>query len=174
MGDGLTLASEDSVDAELRKRIEQSFEGMMSALYRETGASLRIGILAEPEAQEFIEAHAGALDSSFQKVEMSDLMRRRLQRSDYIFSGMKAFHEMNEAFPSLIDENGNRKSFERFLNDVRKIDKTYNSNYLRAEYNFVQASAEMAGKWEGFMQDGDRYYLQYRTCLLYTSPSPRD
>ncbi len=164
MGDGLTLASEDSVDAELRKRIEQSFEGMMSALYRETGASLRIGILAEPEAQEFIEAHAGALDSSFQKVEMSDLMRRRLQRSDYIFSGMKAFHEMNEAFPSLIDENGNRKSFERFLNDVRKIDKTYNSNYLRAEYNFVQASAEMAGKWEGFMQDGDRYYLQYRTA----------
>lgn len=164
MGDGLTLASEDSVDAELRKRIEQSFEGMMSALYRETGASLRIGILAEPEAQEFIEAHAGALDSSFQKVEMSGLMRRRLQRSDYIFSGMKAFHEMNEAFPSLIDENGNRKSFERFLNDVRKIDKTYNSNYLRAEYNFVQASAEMAGKWEGFMQDGDRYYLQYRTA----------
>ena len=163
MGDGLTLVSEDSVDAELRKRIERSFEGMMSALYRETGASLRIGILAEPEAQEFIEAHAGALDSSFQKVEMSDLMRRRLQRSDYIFSGMKAFHEMNEAFPSLIDENGNRKSFERFLNDVRKIDKTYNSNYLRAEYNFVQASAEMAGKWEGFMQDGDRYYLQYRT-----------
>lgn len=114
MGDGLTLVSEDSVDAELRKRIERSFEGMMSALYRETGASLRIGILAEPEAQEFIEAHAGALDSSFQKVEMSDLMRRRLQRSDYIFSGMKAFHEMNEAFPSLIDENGNRKSFERF------------------------------------------------------------
>lgn len=176
MGDGLTLASEDSVDAELRKRIEQSFEGMMSALYRETGASLRIGILAEPEAQEFIEVHAGVLDSSFQKVEMSGLMRRRLQRSDYIFSGMKAFHEMNEAFPSLIDENGNRKSFERFLNDVRKIDKTYNSNYLRAEYNFVQASAEMAGKWEGFMQDGDRYYLQYRTardgrCARNTRPS---
>ena len=164
MGDGLTLASEDSIDAELRKRIERSFEGMMSALYRETGALLRIGILAEPEAQEFIEAHAGVLDSSFQKVEMSGLMRRRLQRSNYIFSGMKAFHELNEAFPSLLDENGNRKSFERFLNDVRKIDKTYNSNYLRAEYNFVQASAEMAGKWEGFMQDGDRYYLQYRTA----------
>lgn len=88
MGDGLTLASEDSVDAELRKRIERSFEGMMSALYRETGASLRIGILAEPEAQEFIEAHAGALDSSFQKVEMSDLMRRRLQRSDGVANPM--------------------------------------------------------------------------------------
>ncbi len=94
---------------------------------------------------------------------MSDLMRRRLERSNYIFSGMKTFHELNEAFPSLLDENGNRKPFEQFLNDVRKIDETYNSNYLRAEYNFIQASAQMAGKWERFMEDGDRYNLQYRT-----------
>ena len=95
---------------------------------------------------------------------MSDIMRRRLQRSDYIFSGFKTFHELNEAFPSLIDENGNRKPFERFLNDVRKIDATYNRNYLRAEYNFASASAEMAAKWEQFMEDGDRYNLQYRTA----------
>lgn len=164
MGEGLTLASDDSIDAELRQKIEKAFGSMMSALYREEGASLRIGILAEPEAQQFIEAHAGALDSSFRQVAMSDFMRQRLQRSNYIFSGMKAFHELNEAFPSLLDENGNRKSFEQFLSDVRAIDKTYNSNYLRAEYNFVQASAEMADKWESFMQDGDRYYLQYRTA----------
>lgn len=64
---------------------------------------------------------------------------------------------------SLIDENGNRKPFEQFLNDVQRIDRTYNRNYLRAEYNFCQASADMAAKWEGFMQDGDRYNLQYRT-----------
>lgn len=91
-------------------------------------------------------------------------LRRRLQRSDYIFSGLKTFHELNEAFPSLIDENGNRKPFERFLKDVRKIDNTYNHNYLRAEYNFASASAEMAARWEQFMEDGDRYNLQYRTA----------
>ena len=79
-----------------------------------------------------------------------------------MFSGMKAFHELNEAFPSLLDENGRRKPFERFLNDVRAIDSTYNANYLRAEYNFVAASAEMAARWEGFVEDGDRYNLQYR------------
>ena len=28
----------------------------------------------------------------------------------------------------------------------------------------MQASAEMAGKWESFLRDGDRYYLQYRTA----------
>ena len=68
------------------------------------------------------------------------------------------------AFPSLLDENGERKTFERFLNDVRKVDETYNSNYLCAEYNFVQSSAEMAARWERFSEDGDRYNLQYRTA----------
>ena len=63
----------------------------------------------------------------------------------------------------MLDENGNRKPFEQFLNDVRSIDNTYNRNYLRAEYNFISASAEMASKWEEFARDGDRYNLQYRT-----------
>lgn len=91
-------------------------------------------------------------------------MRERLTRSNYIFSGIKTFHELNEAFPSILDENGNKKPFERFLNDVQKINDTYNANYLHAEYNFVQASATMAAKWEQFSEDGDRYYLQYRTA----------
>ncbi|MBR0084717.1 MAG: minor capsid protein, partial [Bacteroidales bacterium] len=74
------------------------------------------------------------------------------------------FHELNEAFPSLLDENGERKPFERFLNDVQKIDSTYNRAYLNAEYNHAQAAAEMAAKWESFEEDGDDYYLQYRTA----------
>lgn len=136
----------------------------MRTLYSQKGSEFRIEVLAEPKVQEFINAHAGALDSTFKQVEMSDSMRRRLTRSNYIFSGMKTFHELNEAFPSIVDENGERKSFERFLNDVRRIDKTYNSNYLRAEYNFVVSSATMAAKWEEFMEDSDRYNLQYRTA----------
>ena len=137
---------------------------MMKALYGQRGAQLDIDILASDEAQSFINAHAGILDSTFKQVRMTDKMRERLTRSDYIFSGIKTFHELNEAFPSLLDENGDRKPFERFLNDVRKIDETYNAGYLHAEYNFVQASAEMAAKWEQYSEDGDRYLLQYRTA----------
>ena len=135
----------------------------MQTLYKVEGSQFRIEILETPKMQEFIETHSAALDSSFQQVKMSDAMRQRLQRSNYIFSGFKTFHELNEATHALIDENGNRKPFEQFLKDVQKIDQTYNRNYLRAEYNFCQASADMAAKWEGFMQDGDRYNLQYRT-----------
>lgn len=144
--------------------VREKFDRMIKVLFRQEGASLEIGILASEEAQDFIETHSSVLNGSFRQVEMSEAMRKRLERSNYVFSGLKTFHELNEAFPSLLDENGNRKTFERFLNDVRKIDETYNSNYLRAEFNFVQASAEMAAKWERFMQDGDRYYLQYRTA----------
>lgn len=154
-----SISDEDAV----RKRLSSLFDGMMKAAYNSAGAQLSIDILAEPQVREFIDAHAGVLDSSFERTSMSDAMRRRLQRSDFIFSGMKTFHELNEAFPSMLDENGERKPFERFLNDVRSIDQTYNECYLRAEYNFVSASAEMAAKWEEFEQDGDRYNLQYRT-----------
>lgn len=147
----------------IKKRLSSLFDGMMKAAYNNGGSELSIEILADPQVREFIDAHAGVLDSSFERTSMSDAMRRRLQRSDFIFSGMKTFHELNEAFPSMLDENGERKPFERFLNDVRSIDETYNANYLRAEYNFVSASAEMAAKWEEFAEDGDRYNLQYRT-----------
>ena len=157
------IAGRKEREDEIRKQLSVLFEGMMKAVYKTEGAQLSIDILSTPQVREFIECHSSVLDSSFEKVKMSDAMRKRLHRSDFIFSGIKTFHELNEAFPSLIDENGERKSFERFLNDVRSIDQTYNSNYLRAEYNFVTASAEMAAKWDGFMQDGDRFNLQYRT-----------
>lgn len=149
---------------EIKSRLTGKFNKMMKGLFRQKGAQLDINILASDEAQEFITTHAGILDTGFQKVEMSDKMRERLTRSNYIFSGIKTFHELNEAFPSMLDENGNKKPFERFLNDVQKINDTYNANYLHAEYNFVQASATMAAKWEQFSEDGDRYYLQYRTA----------
>ncbi len=136
---------------------------MMRALYQTRGAEFSVDILSDPAVAAFIDGHAEILDSAFDQTKMSETLRSRLRSSDWVFSGMKTFHELNEAFPSLLDENGVLKPFERFLNDVRSIDRTYNSNYLRAEYNFVTASAQMAAKWEEFQSDGDRYNLQYRT-----------
>lgn len=159
----LKLASGDSVCLP-SEEVSKGFKEAMKVLFHQKGSSFSIDILADKNVQGLIEAHTSVLDRNLQRLEMSDLMRQRLTRSNYIFSGIKTFHELNEAFPSLLDSNGNRKTFEAFLNDVRKIDKTYNSNYLRAEYNFVQSSAEMAAKWERFSEDGDRYNLQYRTA----------
>lgn len=146
------------------EEISKGFKDAMKVVFNQKGSSFSIEIMADGNVQNLIEAHTDVLNRNIERLEMSDTMRKRLTRSNYIFSGMKTFHELNEAFPSLLDSNGNRKTFEAFLNDVRKIDNTYNSNYLRAEYNFVQSSAEMAAKWERFSEDGDRYNLQYRTA----------
>lgn len=137
---------------------------MMSALYHEEGSSFRVEILREPEVTDFIDTHAAILDSAFEQTEMSAILRSRLRESDWMFSGFKTFHELKEAFPSLLDDNGVRKPFEQFLKDVQSIDDTYNRNYLRAEYNFAMNSAEMAARWEEFEKDEDEYYLQYRTA----------
>lgn len=144
--------------------LTKKYKNALKAMFRQEGSTFTVDILGNKDVQEFISTHATMLNNSFIQVKMSDKMRERLTRSNYIFSGIKTFHELNEAFPSMLDENGNKKPFERFLNDVRKINDTYNANYLHAEYNFVQASATMAAKWEQFSEDGDRYYLQYRTA----------
>lgn len=144
--------------------LTKKYKNALKAMFRQEGSTFTVDILGNKDVQEFISTHATMLNNSFIQVKMSDKMRERLTRSNYIFSGIKTFHELNEAFPSMLDENGNKKPFERFLNDVQKINDTYNANYLHAEYNFVQASATMAAKWEQFSEDGDRYNLQYRTA----------
>ena len=144
--------------------LQQQWGDMIHAVYTEGGASFKIELLANPEVEKFIDTHAQVLDNAFVNTEMSDSMRARLKDSDWMFSGMKTFHELNEAFPSLLDKDGNRKPFDQFLKDVQTIDQTYNRNYLSAEYNFAQASAEMAAKWENYAEDGDDYLLQYRTA----------
>jgi len=136
----------------------------MKVLHKQRGDDLNMEILYNQDTQNFIEAHAAALDSTIKQRKMSSVMRDRLEKSNYIFSGIKTFHELKEAFPSLIDENGNRKPFNKFLKDVQSIDETYNRNYLRTEYNFVQASGTMAAKWENYSKNAGAYYLRYRTA----------
>lgn len=161
---GQLLLADDRTTDEERQRLSMAFEQMMKVLHKQDGSHLRVDLVADKKVQEFIDTHAGILNSTLPTQDLTPRMRERLERSNYIFSGMKAFHEMHEAFPSLLDEHGQRKPFNQFLQEVQSIDSTYNKNYLRAEYNFVQQSAEMARKWELFAQDGDRYYLQYRTA----------
>lgn len=161
---GIELAGgDDPLTGPQREQLEARFHRMMKTLFREEGAHLRLEIMGEDSVQDFITEHAAALDSAFENVEMSNTMRENLRHSDWMFSGLKTFHELKEAFPSLLDENGRRKPFERFLNDVQKVDETYNRHYLRAEYNFANASASMASRWESFTDDNERFRLQYRT-----------
>ncbi|MGL4518439.1 MAG: phage minor head protein [Phocaeicola sp.] len=140
------------------------FQLLVKLLHRK--GEMKPELLAEPEAKLFAEVHAQSLNDAFRTVPMTDTMRDRLEHSNLVFSGFKTFHELNEAFPLLTKEDGTRKPFKQFLNDVQTINEQYNKHYLRAEYNFAIASGHMAAKWEGFVEDEEdegRYHLQYRT-----------
>ena len=73
---------------DVRKRLSSLFAGMMKSLFKEKGAEFRVDLVADPAVQEFVGAHASVMDSAFQKVEMSDAMRRRQTRANYIFPGL--------------------------------------------------------------------------------------
>ena len=129
--------------------------------------SLSPSKLTAESVQQFINTHTEylnqALDTAIREKSLDDISIQRLKESNYVFSGIKTFHELNEAFPKLIDEDGNKIPFNQFLNNVQSINESYNRTYLKTEYEFAQSSAMMAARWKEFEKDGDNYYLQYRT-----------
>lgn len=146
--------------------LPREFDKMAETVYRNPDKEVT-DLLADSEVRKFIDRQKlvfdNAVDTALKEVPLDEVSVQRLKESNYVFSGIKTFHELKETFPSLLDEDGNRKPFERFLNDVQKVHKTYNVQYLRTEYNFAHASALMAARWKKFEEDGDKYLLQYRT-----------
>lgn len=124
-------------------------------------------MLSEPEPLALMNATHDVLAEELGHLERNipDEMARALDENIFLFSGFKTYHEMNDASRLLKDEDGGFKSFDRFLQDVKAIDASYNQNWLYAEYNFATASTQMAAKWADIERDGDEYDLQYRTAL---------
>lgn len=91
-------------------------------------------------------------------------MKMALTDNVWVFSGLKTYHELKET-SALLMEGDNVKPFRQFFQDVQKVHKDYNRNYLQAEYIFATQSAQMAAKWSEYEKDGDAYNLQYRTAM---------
>ena len=163
-GGSVTLAADDAKPGYVMNA-ELAFGRLMEFVYRQKGITPEL--LRKAEVIAFTDTAAAALNEAVEagigQSKPSAIMTQRLKESNYVFSGFKAFHEMKEAFPLLVDEEGNRKPFKQFLKEVQTVNEKYNDHYLRAEYNFAVTASEMAAKWERFEEGGDRYDLQYRT-----------
>lgn len=124
-------------------------------------------MLKDPEVSPLISETAAvfseAIGSSVAKSDMPAAMRAKLERSTFIFSGFKTHAELVEV-SRLLSKDGVKTPFDTFARQVKAIDRDYNVNYLRAEYNFAVHSSRSAALWERFSKDADRYYLQYRTA----------
>lgn len=166
LADELDGEEEDEEKQSLFEKIQAAFPLLMAWLYRHKDFTYES--MTDEEVQSFVRKVSDyfdhAVDTSIRQVPMAEVSVQRLKESNYVFSGIKVFHELNEAFPSMLDDNNELRPFEDFLNDVQKINNTYNGSYLKTEYNFARQSSLAAARWKQFEKDGDRYNLQYRTA----------
>lgn len=124
-------------------------------------------MLADPAVRPLVEETYNALNHAVDtaiNTETPPELTAALQNNAFIFSGFKTYHSLSEVGLALTDADGHVKPFDTFRKDVEAIDARYNTNYLYAEYNHAVHTSQMAVKWHGFVADGDRYNLQYRTA----------
>lgn len=96
--------------------------------------------------------------------ETSQEMRTYLEQDVFIFSQLKTHTQLSEARQYLKDNNGNIRSYGQFEQDVLKLNKKYNKNYLEAEYEFAVQSSQSASNWANLQENTERYWLEYRTA----------
>lgn len=145
---------------------EEVFKTAVRRIFHKSGFSSdmmtdkQIRALVDAYAKVFSQAVTPSLESGV----IPEVMAEHLKNDIFVFSGFKTYRQLKEAATLLTDERGQVKTFDRFYKDITTIKEDYNRHWLKAEYIFAQASAEMAAKWKEFEADGDRYNLQYRTA----------
>ncbi len=64
----------------------------------------------------------------------------------------------------LIDQDGNVRPFNEFKQLAKKVNDSFNKNYLQAEYQTARTAAQMAEKWERLQETKDLFpNLEFRT-----------
>lgn len=79
-------------------------------------------------------------------------------------SVQKTYHHLQEVSEKAKNSDGSIKTWQEFKADTSAIYDKYNKQWLRAEYQMVQASAQMTAKWERFSKFGNDYDLLYKTA----------
>ncbi|ELR69175.1 hypothetical protein C900_05371 [Fulvivirga imtechensis AK7] len=122
--------------------------------------------LYELTANELFESVERGFGTTLKVAEGADLeMLRKLRENIYVFSGFKTYNMLQEASALLLDENGARRTFAQFRDEILKLNQEYNVNFLRAEYNHATASSRMAAKWTQILSQADALpLLQYITA----------
>lgn len=92
-------------------------------------------------------------------------MLQQLQQNVQLFSAAKNAQEVKDLTAALIDQEGNLRSLQGFLQASKEIVETYNNRWMAAEYDTAVASAQNARKWlEATQQAETLPYLRYQTA----------
>lgn len=84
-----------------------------------------------------------------------DDLIEQLKENVSVFSAFKSYRQNNELLATLVDENGNRRSWNEFRKAAQQVNKTYNERWLETEYNLATRQARAAVQWKDFEADAD-------------------
>lgn len=90
---------------------------------------------------------------------------KNLKRNVATFAAFKSHHFTGKLVAELTDpKTGKLRSWRSFQIEANKIDKLYNQNWLKTEYETAVRSTKMAKRWKQVTQSKDLYpYLRYET-----------
>jgi len=92
-------------------------------------------------------------------------MLANLDKNIYQFSAAKNYHQLKQMTQALKDEKGKVRSFAEFKKEAAKVNKIFNHDWLKTEYNTAISSANAAARWKENEQDKDVMpYLRYETA----------
>ncbi len=79
------------------------------------------------------------------------LLHHQLKYNSFVFAAFKVQHNVLDMHAQLFDGSGKLKTRNQFVKDVAAINKDYNKNWLKAEYNLAKSQARMGA-----------YYVKYK------------
>lgn len=93
-----------------------------------------------------------------------------IKHSNEVFSAFKVHAMSIDMASKLLDENGNLKSYKKWINDVSGLSSHHVGVWLKTEYNTAILRANFAADWKGFERNQD--IMPNLRWMPTTSPEP--
>ena len=98
-------------------------------------------------------ASKGISESKWPQV--PDEFINQLRTNNAIWSAFRVHRMQNDIASKLIDENGQLKKFDRWVEDIKGMTNHYVGPWLRTEYNTAVIRAHQAADWKHFEAEAD-------------------
>ena len=98
-------------------------------------------------------ASKGFTDSEWPDV--PDEFINQIRTNNAIWSAFRVHRMQNDIASKLIDENGQLKKFDRWVEDIKGMTNHYVGPWLRTEYNTAVLRAHQAADWKHFEAEAD-------------------
>jgi hypothetical protein len=101
------------------------------------------------------EATEKGLGEVFPVINPDDDFLEALRHNNAVFSAFKVHRMQNDMAAKLLDENGELKPFEQWLNDVKPIADHQVRQWFHTEYDTAVKRAHLAAEWKQFEREAD-------------------